>query len=289
MGKIKELVIISGKGGTGKTTLTASLIPYFSENGVVIADCDVDAPDLHILLEPTQISKEDFSGLKAPLIDKEKCIKCGKCSTHCKFNAINENIDFNQKKCEGCAVCELVCPVGAIKMIDRKVGEVFLADTKYGKLSHARLIPGEETSGKLVGKVRNNAKDLAKKENIEQIIIDGAPGIACNVISSVVGANKVVIVTEPTLSGLHDLIRVKDMLSKFQISPIIVINKYNINEDKALEIEKYCEEESLELGLKIPFNKKFVEAVVNKQIPSIYAKEIFDEIGFNEFIDKLKD
>ena len=189
---IKEIVVISGKGGTGKTTVTSSLIPYFSD--VVIGDCDVDAPNLKILFNPQNTVKDDFFGMKKAQRDKELCVDCGRCYELCKFDAV-ENI----KKCESCGLCEYICPVGAIKMSDNKAGEIFESDTKYGKIIHACLFPGEENSGKLVAEVRKKAKKTAKEKNIEYIILDGAPGIACNVISSLTGVKKAVVV----LSLIH--------------------------------------------------------------------------------------
>ncbi|BDU50364.1 ATP-binding protein [Haliovirga abyssi] len=283
---INEIVIISGKGGTGKTTLTASLIPYFEE--LVVGDCDVDAPDLKILFEGDNITKEGFVGTKKAIINEEKCIKCGKCYRACTFGAITKEIKMNTPKCEGCGVCEYVCPVGAIELKDAVVGNLFVSNTNYGKMVHARLIPGEETSGKLVSAVRKRAKKIALEENKKNIIIDGAPGVACNVISSITGAKKVVIVTEPTFSGLHDLERVYEVTQKFRLPVLVVINKYDLSIEMSNKIEEFCKEKNIELGLKIPFNKKMVKAIVDKKIPSLAEKEFFDSFGFGEFIEKLK-
>lgn len=283
---MNEIVIISGKGGTGKTTLVASLIPFFGD--VVIADCDVDAPDLNILLGNSLKYEEEFVGLKRARINNQICITCGICYESCKFNAISENITVNESKCEGCSVCEYVCPVNAITMDDSVVGKVYLSDTKYGDMVHARLIPGEETSGKLVAEVRKRAKALATENNIDNIIIDGSPGIACSVISSITGASRVIIVIEPTLSGLHDLEKVHNLVDKFKIPAYVVINKYDLSEDALVKIEQYCKDNSLEVAFKIPFNKKIVEGITKKKIPSLYADELFKELKFDKFIYKLK-
>jgi MinD superfamily P-loop ATPase len=282
---INEIVVISGKGGTGKTTLVASLVPFL--DNLVIADCDVDAPDLNILFGNSIKSSEDFVGLKRAVINEKKCIKCGLCTTKCKFNAITREIKVNSSKCEGCGVCEYICPVNAIEMKDSIVGQIFTSDTKYGEMVHARLIPGEETSGKLVSEVRKRAKRIAENNGIKNIIIDGSPGIACNVIASITGASKVIIVIEPTLSGLHDLEKVHQLVKKFNLDVEVVINKCDLSKEGMEVLEKYCANENLNISLKIPFNKKVVEAISNKEIPSLYDETFFEKIGFKEFLENL--
>ena len=283
---INEIVVISGKGGTGKTTLTASLIPYLDD--LIIADCDVDAPDLNILLDPKINSTHKFIGLKKAVIDKDKCIKCGLCERNCKFSAISKDIILSASKCEGCGVCEFVCPVGAISMVDAVVGDLYESSTSFGDFVHAKLIPGEETSGKLVAEVRKKAKALALLNNKKNIVVDGSPGIACNVISSLTGASQVVIVTESTFSGLHDLKRIYELTKKFNLKAQVVINKFDLSLYHSEIIEKYCLENDITVGLKIPFTKKMVKSIVNKTIPSIGEKDFFEKIGFFEFIESLK-
>ncbi len=283
--KINEIVVISGKGGTGKTTLVASLVPFLGKT--VIADCDVDAPDLNILFGNTVKAEDEFIGLQRADLNKDICTNCGLCYEKCKFNAITKDIEISKSKCEGCGVCEFICPVNAITMKDSVVGKVFISDTKYGEMVHARLIPGEETSGKLVTEVRKRSKELANDKNINNIIIDGSPGIACNVIASITGVSKAVIVVEPTLSGLHDLEKVYKLADKFNLKIYVVINKYDLSKEQAEKIEEYCEKENLEIALKIPFNRKMVEAITKKEIPSLYEKDFFEKIGFNEFVQKL--
>lgn len=278
--EIKEIVVISGKGGTGKTTVTSSLIPYFQN--VVIGDCDVDAPNLQILFNTQNTIKEDFFGMKKALLNKELCIQCGKCYELCKFDAI-ENI----KKCESCGLCEYICPAGAIKMVDNKAGEIFESDTKYGKIIHACLFPGEENSGKLVAEVRKKAKKTAEEKNIEYIILDGAPGVACNVISSLTGVKKAVIVTEPTLSGLHDLERVLNLIERFKIKPYFVINKFDLSKEISDKIEEFLNKKGFEISVKIPFDKKIVKAVIKKSIPAVEEKEFFEQIGFKKLTEEL--
>jgi MinD superfamily P-loop ATPase len=284
--EVNEIVVISGKGGTGKTTLTASLVPYFQN--AIIADCDVDAPDLHILFDHKTKETEDFIGLKKAVLNKKKCIDCKKCHELCKFDAISEDIVIDPGKCEGCGLCAYICPVNAISMEDAVVGKIFISDTPYGDMVHARLIPGEETSGKLVSEVRKKAKKIAKEKSKKTILVDGSPGIACNVIGSITGAKKVIIVTEPTFSGIHDLKRVYELAKRFRLKIYVVINKYDLSLEHCEEIEKYCKEVGIDMALKIPFERKMVEAVVQKEIPSVIEKYFFQKLGFFEFIKKLK-
>ena len=278
---IKEILVLSGKGGTGKTTITSSLIPYF-EN-VVIGDCDVDAPNLQILFDPTTLSKESFLGMKKAALDDEKCIQCGKCYEMCKFDAVG-----NVSKCEGCGVCEYVCPVDAIKMVDNVVGDLFVSQTKYGKMVHACLKAGEENSGKLVAQVRKVAKKIAQDEGKEYIILDGAPGIACNVISSLTGVKKVVVVTEPTASGLHDLKRVVSLIERFRITPYFVINKYDLSLEGSAKIEEYVESLGYRVYVKMPFDKRIVESITQMKIPSVMERELFESLGFDDLVMELK-
>lgn len=280
--EIKEIVVISGKGGTGKTTITSSLIPYFQD--IVIGDCDVDAPNLQILFNPQNSEKESFYGMKKAKLDKELCIECGRCYEVCRFDAIE-----NPKKCESCSICEYVCPVGAIKMVDNEAGEIYVSETKYGKMVHACLFPGEENSGKLVAEVRKKAKKIAQEENKKYILLDGAPGVACNVISSLTGVKKAVIVTEPTLSGLHDLERVLELIERFRIKPYFVINKYDLSLEMANKIEEFLKDKGFEVSVKVPFDKRVVNAIGRKEIPSVADKELFQKLGFEKLAESLKD
>ena len=280
--EIKEIVVISGKGGTGKTTITSSLIPYFQD--IVIGDCDVDAPNLQILFNPQNSKKESFYGMKKAKLDRELCIDCGKCYEVCRFDAIE-----NLKKCESCSICEYVCPVGAIKMVDNEAGEIYVSETKYGKMVHASLFPGEENSGKLVAEVRKKAKKIAQDENKKYILLDGAPGVACNVISSLTGVKKAVIVTEPTLSGLHDLERVLELIERFRIKPYFVINKYDLSFEIANKIEEFLKDKGFEISVKVPFDKRIVKAIGRKEIPSVAEYKLFEELGFKKLAENLKD
>lgn len=281
-----QISVISGKGGTGKTTVTSCIVPFL--DNLVIADADVDAPDLKILFENTINSSEDFVGLQRAKINYDKCIHCGRCHTVCNFNAISEDIKINTGKCEGCSVCKVACPVGAITMEDYVVGKVFTRTTKYGPMVDARLIPGEEASGKLVSKVRKTAQEIAEKQNLDYILLDGSPGIACNVISAITGADKVIVVTEPTLSGLHDLERVYKLIKTFGISPVVVLNKCGIEPSMEENIKSYCKNESIPVLLEIPFDKKMVEVISKNEIPSLSTIPYFKTKEWSTFISYLK-
>jgi len=256
---MKQLTILSGKGGTGKTTLTASFAVLAEK--LVVTDCDVDAPDLHMLLKPEVIQKQEFKGSKVASIDESKCIKCGKCEENCRFNAI-KNFKVDPVLCEGCGVCAYICPVKAIELKDRICGYAFISKIKYGFMSHARLNPGEENSGKLVTLVRQNAKRLAEEENLDLILNDGPPGIGCPVIASVSGVNLGLIIVEPTLSGIHDMERALGLLSHFQVKPLVCINKYDLNTENTEKIERFCAENKIEVVGRISFDPVVTEAMV---------------------------
>jgi MinD superfamily P-loop ATPase len=260
---MKQLTVLSGKGGTGKTTITAAFA-VLAKNAVV-ADCDVDAPDLHLLLHPEVIEMQEFKGSKVASIDKAKCTKCGYCQGQCRFSAINEHISIDSIACEGCGVCVAVCPASAITLVERISGSAYISKTKYGFMSHALLYPGESNSGKLVTLVRQNAKKIAEKQNISLTIIDGSPGIGCPVIASISGVDAGLIVTEPTLSGIHDLKRVLQLLNHFNVTPYVCVNMYDINIDNTEKIESFCRENNAEVVGRIHFDSKITEAMVNEK------------------------
>ena len=269
---MKELVVISGKGGTGKTSIVAAFASL-AENAV-LADCDVDAADLHLVLEPDVKQRADFSGGKQASIITEKCIGCGKCKQLCRFGAINFNglgNDIAEKtykidslSCEGCKVCVEFCPANAIEFNDSINGQWFISETRFGPMVHAKLGIAEENSGKLVSLIRRETKRISEEQGKDLIIVDGSPGIGCPVIASITGADTVLIVTEPTLSGKHDLHRVAKLASGFNINILVAINKYDLNRDIADEIETQAELNNMKIVGRIRYDKAFTKAQVNK-------------------------
>ena len=268
---MKQLTVLSGKGGTGKTTITASFA-VLAKNAVV-ADCDVDAPDLHMLLHPEIIKTQEFKGSKLAVIDKAKCVECGLCREKCRFDAITEDFTVDPISCEGCGVCTIICPVNAIELTERISGHAYISKTKYGFMAHAMLSPSESNSGKLVTLVRQNARILTEKENCDLIIIDGPPGIGCPVIASVTGIDAGLVVTEPTMSGIHDLERALQLLKHFNVQPFVCVNMYDINKDNTEKIVGFCEENGIKAVGKITFNPIITEAMVNGKPIVEYAPE----------------
>ncbi len=266
---MKQLVVISGKGGTGKTVISASFASL-AENKVM-ADCDVDAADLHLLLKPEVKEKYEFRGGKIAIIDQEKCIQCGECIDLCRFNAITyqlinlstyQQIVIDPISCEGCGMCVWICPEEAIELKKKTSGEWFVSHTKYGPMVHARLGIAEENSGKLVSIVRQKAKEIAEKEKFNFVIIDGPPGIGCPVIASLTNTDLALIVTEPTMSGIHDFKRVVDLAKHFGIKALVCINKCDINLENTFQIEKFCKDSQIEVIGKIPFSPAVTYALV---------------------------
>ncbi|MBN2070455.1 MAG: ATP-binding protein [Candidatus Krumholzibacteriota bacterium] len=252
---MKELVIISGKGGTGKTSVAASFAGLAGR--VVIADCDVDAANMHLVMAPVTRETTRFSGGKIALISPEICAGCGKCLDLCRYDAITEengSYAIDKIACEGCGVCAYFCPAKAIEMVDDENGEWYISDTPYGPMVHARLGAGGENSGKLVTLVRNQARQIAKKNKTETILVDGSPGIGCPVIASITGADAVLVVTEPSMSGLHDLKRVVSIGRHFGARVLVAINKYDINLDMTDEILGFIKDEELELAGRVHYD-----------------------------------
>ncbi len=278
---MKEIVVISGKGGTGKTSVTASLA-YLADKEVIVADCDVDAADMHLLMKPVNDKREDFFSGVVAKIDQDKCIKCGKCSDVCRWDAIqviDENYIVQPLDCEGCGYCAIICPSKAISMNEQNVGDWITSDVKINtKMVHARLKIGAENSGKLVAKVKNEAKALAEKKQKEFVIVDGSPGIGCPVVSSLSGANLVVLVTEPSVSGIHDVKRVYELVKKFGIKTGCIINKADINLEKTSEIHQFLEAEDIILISEIPYDENFTKAMTMGQTIVEYDPEGIGEI-----------
>lgn len=257
---MKQIVVISGKGGTGKTVVTGALA-VLAENKVMV-DCDVDAADLHLLLSPAIKERHEFRSGKIAVIDEKLCNKCAQCVRICRFNAIKPDVAVEPFSCEGCGLCARICPQGAISMQENIAGEWFVSETKYGPFVHAKLGIAEENSGKLVSKIRQVASDIAKDKGRDYVIIDGPPGIGCPVIASLSGVDIALIVTEPTLSGLHDAQRVIDAAAHFNVSSKLVINKYDLNTDMTYNIEDFCMKKSVPVIGKIPFEKSVVGSIV---------------------------
>jgi MinD superfamily P-loop ATPase len=266
---MKEIVVISGKGGTGKTSLVASFAALAEKK--VLADCDVDAADLHLVLDPKIGYREDFSGGKKAKIMIDECIACGKCEEVCRFEAISyldsEN-DYmpcvNPIFCEGCGVCVRVCPVEAISFDDAINGEWYVSSTNHGPMVHAKLGMAEGNSGKLVTIVRNKAREIAEKEGLDFIIVDGSPGIGCPVIASITGADIVLVITEPTLSGQHDLLRASELAAHFRIPTLVCINKWDLNPDIAERIETEAKKRGIKNVGRIRYDTAITKAQIMK-------------------------
>ncbi len=265
---MKEIVVISGKGGTGKTSIVASFA-VLSQNAV-IADCDVDAADLYLVLNPEVQITEPFSGGKIAEIIPDRCTNCGECEQVCRFDAISEKVNggttnytIDPVSCEGCGVCVAVCPAEAISFEPHENGELFVSSTKYGPMVHAKLGIAEDNSGKLVSLVRARAKVIAEDNGRDLIIVDGPPGVGCPVISSITGAHAVLIVTEPTVSGVHDLERVMKLTTHFNIPTYVCINKHDINPEVTQEIEYRAKSLGIPLLGKIHYDPVITEAQIH--------------------------
>ena len=260
--EIKQLAIVSGKGGTGKTTIAAAFASL-AKNKVMV-DCDVDAADLYLLLRPKVLKQEKYFGGRSPRVDLDKCTQCGLCTEVCRFHAIQNGV-VDYVSCEGCGFCSHICPEDAITMEEAFSGDWFVSDTPYGPFVHARLGIGEETSGKLVTVVRKKATEITKEKGLDLILIDGPPGIGCPVTASMTGVDLVLAVTEPTLSGIHDLERILKLAEHFKIPSAVCINKFDINLENTDRIAAYCEKNGSKIIGKIPYEPKVVEALVNRK------------------------
>jgi len=255
---IKELVVISGKGGTGKTSITSSLA--FLAADKVMADCDVDAADLHLILHPRVISDESFIGSSKAVIDHKKCTGCGECVNLCRFDAITDEFVVHTLSCEGCGVCAHFCPEKAIEMKPYESGRWFVSETDHGPFVHARLGMAEGNSGKLVTIIRKKAKEIAEEKGFGLIIVDGSPGTGCPVIATVTGASFLLIVTEPTVSGVHDLKRALELAAHFNIPSAVCVNRADINLEKSAEIEGICAAAKVMFSGRIPYDRDVTAA-----------------------------
>ncbi len=257
---MKELVVISGKGGTGKTSITASFAALAEY--AVLADCDVDAADLHLVLNPTIQRRETFISGHAAEIRAADCTQCGLCETLCRFGAIRD-FTVDPLSCEGCGACVEFCPVKAIDFPEQACGEWFASATRHGEMVHARMNPGAENSGKLVSLVRHEARKIAEQQNSDFLLVDGPPGIGCPVIASITGAEAVLVVSEPTLSGEHDLKRVLELANHFKIPALVCINKWDINPEMTERIEAVAGKLGATPAGRVPYDKAVTAAQIN--------------------------
>ena len=269
---MKEIVVLSGKGGTGKTSLVACFASL--AKNAVLADCDVDAADLYLVLEPKISRTEGFIGGVRAKIVPDKCSACGLCMELCRFDAIIEKkvedipelttYTVDELACEGCGVCAYFCPEQAIDLEHPECGKVYVSDMRYGPMVYAKLGIAQENSGKLVAQVRKYSRNIANDKSADYIIVDGPPGVGCPVISSLTGADMVMVVTEPTISGLSDLQRVVQLAHHFDIKACICINKWDINPEVTEEIIRYAEKQKMKVLGKIDYNNVFTKAQIAK-------------------------
>jgi len=267
---MKELTVISGKGGTGKTSLVAAFA-NLAENKVIV-DGDVDAADLHLILRPEVKIQEEFKGGRKARINPDLCTACGQCIELCQFQAISRDYVIDEFSCEGCGVCVHFCPVQAIEFPENICGEWFVSETRFGPFVHAKLGIAEENSGKLITSIRRQAEKLAEERGLDLILIDGPPGIGCPVIAATTGATAALVVTEPTISGIHDLQRVGDLSKYFQIPAMVCINKFDINPDISKQIEEYSVSKGFTIVGKIPYDPVFTQAMVEEKTIIEYSR-----------------
>jgi MinD superfamily P-loop ATPase len=287
---VKQIVILSGKGGTGKTTVTAALAHLASEEtNIALVDADVDAANLELVLSPTLQEETAFFSSKVAAVDADLCISCGTCADVCRFDAVlvpEEDADASQAyaidpvACEGCAVCYYQCPSEAISLEEPQDGVWFRSDTAFGPLVHAHLFAGQENSGKLVSEVRARARQIASEDGQAYVFIDGPPGIGCPVIAAATGVDLALIVIEPTVSGAHDLERVLGVAEHFGVPALVCVNKYDINVDKSREIDEYCAQRGIDVVGHIPFDTVVTEAMVQGQPVTAHQDgPVSDELG----------
>ena len=268
---IREIVIISGKGGTGKTSLTAAFAALAKNS--ILCDADVDAADLHLLMQPEVKEQTDFMGGSKAVIDPDLCTGCGTCRTLCRFDAISDRYEVDPIRCEGCGVCVDFCPEQAIGFPVQRCGEWFVSDTRFGPMVHARLGIAEENSGRLVSLVRTKTRQLAEARGLELILTDGPPGIGCPVIAAIGGATALVIVVEPTVSGIHDMERVVDLAAHFRVPGMVIVNKFDLNVGMTEAIEQLAEKRNILVLGRVPFDPVFTRSMVQGQTLFEYGEE----------------
>ncbi|MBN1625521.1 MAG: 4Fe-4S binding protein [Deltaproteobacteria bacterium] len=277
---MKELVIISGKGGTGKTSMLSAFASLAKNKA--LCDADVDAADLHLIMNPQIIEQHDFDSGHTAFINQDKCTQCGRCRDLCRWNAIDENYTVDSIACEGCGVCYYFCPEGAIDFPLNTCGEWFISKTRFGPMAHASLGIAEENSGKLVSLIRQEGKKIAERENLDLLLTDGPPGVGCPVIASLGGASAVLIVAEPTVSGRHDMERVAELAAFFKVPAMICVNKFDLNPEQGKAIEDYSRERNVKVIGRIPFDPVFTKAMVQ-------GKTIFEFDGNSEGSNAVRD
>jgi MinD superfamily P-loop ATPase len=258
-----EIAVISGKGGTGKSSISAAFATMNSE--VVLADCDVDAANLYLLFNPVHEEESVYIAGHKAVINYDLCTNCGNCISYCRFDAIsfvNDIVTIAETSCDGCFLCSHICPEQAISMVQNDKSRMYSGTFRNGKMVYGRLAPGEENSGKLVNMVREKARQLAKDHKLDTIILDGPPGIGCPVISTITGIDKAVIITEPTISGLHDMQRALEIVNKFGIEAFVIINKSDLNPDMSQQIDNWCSSEGINVIGHLPFDAEMVEAMI---------------------------
>lgn len=278
-----ELVVLSGKGGTGKTTIATALSELAQD--VMRVDCDVEASNFYMYYEGKDLEKKDFYGGKTAKIDDSKCIKCGKCQEVCKFNAI-QDFQIDPFACEGCGACTLVCPTEAIVLEDEKAADTFITQTDKGIIARAEMGIGSDASGLLISFLRRNAKRFSEDKKLT--IIDGSPGIGCPVIASVTGSDMVLVVTEPTKSGLEDLKRVVTLCEHFGVYTMVCINKYDINEEMSKEIESFINDTDLKLVGKIPYDDMVMKSI-NELKPITFYNESIAKKAIEDMWMRIKE
>jgi len=264
---MREIVVISGKGGAGKTSM-AGAFAHLAENAI-LCDLDVDAPDLHLLLDPQVRSEESFRSGNEAVIDPERCVGCGQCADLCRFDAVHGDGDVfrvDSLACEGCKVCVTLCPEQAIGFPEKHCGQWYVSDTRFGPMVHAQLFPGEENSGRLVTLLKQKARAMAEEQGLDLVLCDGTPGIGCPVISSMAGTDLAVIVTEPTPSGLHDLKRVAELCDRFRTKVAVLVNKWDVNPGMTGEIERWSVGKGYTLAGRFPHDRAVVDAMLERKV-----------------------
>lgn len=282
---MKELIVISGKGGTGKTSLMAAFSSLAGQK--VLCDADVDAADLHLIMDPKVLQRTNFQSGNTAEINKDQCTACDLCRELCRWNAISADYKVNPIDCEGCGVCVDFCPEKAIDFPEKTCGEWFVSETRFGPMIHAHLGIAEENSGKLVTLVRQEARRLAEQRELDLILTDGPPGVGCPVIASIGGANAVLIVTEPTVSGKHDMQRVAKLAAHFKVPAMICINKFDLNSELTRNIENYADEMNISCLGRIPFDPVFTHAMIQGQTVLEYNAESTVTSAIQEIWERL--